>query len=68
MNGLAYNAILSLQSEAKWSVDTIEQLPEGVQPQISVEELIACEKIVKADKKVQELAKEVGRCFGRSSV
>lgn len=62
MNGVAYNVILSLHAEGKWSVDTIEQLPEGVQPQISVEELIACEKVVKADKKIQELAKEVGPC------
>ncbi|KAE9395556.1 peroxisomal copper amine oxidase [Gymnopus androsaceus JB14] len=60
VNGVAYNVILSLHAEGKWSVDTIEQLPEGVQPQISVEELIACEKVVKADKKIQELAKEVG--------
>jgi len=36
------------------------QLAEGVQPQISVQELIDCEKIVKKSKRVQELAAEVG--------
>ncbi|KAJ3753570.1 copper amine oxidase [Lentinula raphanica] len=60
LNGFSYNVILSLHSEGQWSVDTIEKLPDGVQPQISVEELIACEKVVKADKTVQELAKAVG--------
>lgn len=37
-----------------------EKLPEGVQPQISVDELILCETIVRADPKVRELAKAVG--------
>ncbi|KAF5383968.1 hypothetical protein D9757_006915 [Collybiopsis confluens] len=60
VNGSAYNAVLSLQSEGKWSVDTFEKLAEGVQPQISVEELIKCEQIVKSNKTVQELAKAVG--------
>ncbi|KIK71526.1 hypothetical protein GYMLUDRAFT_149303 [Collybiopsis luxurians FD-317 M1] len=60
VNGHSYNAIVSLNSESKWSVDTLEKLAEGVQPQISVEELIRCEEIVKANKKVQELAKAVG--------
>ena len=36
------------------------QLATGVQPQISVQELIDCEKIVKKSKRVQELAAEVG--------
>ncbi|KAK0473120.1 copper amine oxidase [Armillaria novae-zelandiae] len=35
-------------------------LPEGTQPQISVQELVACEAIVKSDARVQQLAKEVG--------
>ncbi|KAJ3782694.1 copper amine oxidase [Lentinula aff. detonsa] len=60
LNGFSYNVILSLDSEGKWTVNTFDKLPDGVQPQISVEELIACEKTVKADKTVQELAKAVG--------
>ncbi|EEB93993.1 hypothetical protein MPER_07277, partial [Moniliophthora perniciosa FA553] len=60
VNGRSYNAILSLSDDRKWKVDTFDLLPEGVQPQISVEELIDCEVVVKADKRVQELAKAVG--------
>lgn len=43
-----------------WEVDTIDQLPEGVQPQISVEELLLCEDIIRADERVIKLAKDVG--------
>ena len=58
--GAAYNVVLSL-GEGQWSVDALDRLPEGTQPQISVQELVAAEKTVKADKRVQQLAKEVGR-------
>ena len=47
-----------------WTVATLEKLPEGVQPQISVEELIDAEVVVKSDKRVQELAKAVGAYVG----
>ncbi|KAL1742027.1 copper amine oxidase [Schizophyllum fasciatum] len=57
--GRSYNAVLSL-SDGQWTVDTLDLLPEGTQPQISVQELVAAEKTVKADKRVQELAKAVG--------
>ncbi|THU79486.1 hypothetical protein K435DRAFT_823888 [Dendrothele bispora CBS 962.96] len=61
LTGLNYNVYLSLDtSNSKWVVDKLTRLPDGVQPQISVEELIAAERIVKADKKVQELAAQVG--------
>lgn len=43
-----------------WTVASLEKLAEGVQPQISVEELIACEQVVRKDKYVQELAAKVG--------
>ncbi|SJL13514.1 related to peroxisomal amine oxidase (copper-containing) [Armillaria ostoyae] len=59
VNGDAYNVILALDG-GKWSVESLEKLPEGTQPQISVQELVACEKIVKSDARVQQLAKEVG--------
>ncbi|KAK0500956.1 copper amine oxidase [Armillaria luteobubalina] len=59
VNGDAYNVILALD-DGKWSVESLEKLPEGTQPQISVQELVACEKIVKSDARVQQLAKEVG--------
>ncbi|KAL1761840.1 copper amine oxidase [Schizophyllum commune] len=57
--GAAYNVVLSL-GEGQWSVDALDRLPEGTQPQISVQELVAAEKTVKADTRVQQLAKEVG--------
>ncbi|KAF9016190.1 peroxisomal copper amine oxidase [Hymenopellis radicata] len=59
VNGHSYNVILAFENH-KWEILTFEKLPEGVQPQISVEELVACEAIVKADPRVQQLAKDVG--------
>ncbi|TFY63045.1 hypothetical protein EVJ58_g3471 [Rhodofomes roseus] len=59
VTGDSYNTVLSLK-DGKWEVDTVEKLPEGVQPQISVEELLLCEKIIREDKKVQKLAADVG--------
>jgi primary-amine oxidase len=41
-------------------VDILDKLEEGVQPQISVEELIECEAIVRKDERVRNLAKAVG--------
>ncbi|KAJ3531319.1 hypothetical protein NM688_g7592 [Phlebia brevispora] len=57
--GNAYNVILALK-EGDWTVETLEKLPEGVQPQISVEELLLCEDIIRADERVIKLAKAVG--------
>lgn len=48
--------------DGQWKVEKLDKLPEGVQPQISVQELLECEKIVKESKRVQELAAEVGEC------
>lgn len=47
-----------------WVLDKLDLLPEGVQPQITVDELIACEDIVRNDPTVQKLAKEVGTYVG----
>ena len=58
----SYNAILSF-TDAEWILDTFDLLPEGVQPQITVEELIDCEKVVRNDARVQKLAKDVGEFF-----
>lgn len=57
----SYNTLLSLK-EGQWEVDTVEKLPEGVQPQITVEELLLCEKVIREDKVVQKLAADVGKC------
>ncbi|KAH7915737.1 copper amine oxidase [Hygrophoropsis aurantiaca] len=59
INGGCYNGILSLD-DGKWVVDTITLVPDGSEPQITVEELNACEQIVRNDPQVQALAKEVG--------
>ena len=57
-----YNTIVALDStEGTWSVESIVKLPEGTQPQISPEELLQCEDIVKNDPGVQALAKQVGK-------
>lgn len=58
----AYSVVLALNG-GDWAVETIEKLPEGVQPQISVEELLLCEEIIRADERVRKLAKDVGKCF-----
>ncbi|KAJ6491696.1 copper amine oxidase [Mycena vitilis] len=59
VNGRAYNAILSLQ-EAGWKLDTFDLLEEGLNPQITVEELVNCEQIVRSDPKVQQICKDIG--------
>ena len=55
----SYNAVLALKGDA-WEVQTLDKLPEGQQPQISVEELLLCEEIIRADERVVKLAAEVG--------
>ncbi|KAJ7099470.1 copper amine oxidase [Mycena belliarum] len=59
VNGRSFNVILSFQ-EDEWKVDTFDLLEEGLQPQISVEELLICERIVRQDPLVIKLAKDVG--------
>lgn len=60
-NSDAYNTTLAFVG-GEWQVETLEKLPEGTQPQISVEELSIAELVVRKDKRVQALAKEVGWC------
>ncbi|EPQ53081.1 hypothetical protein GLOTRDRAFT_122375 [Gloeophyllum trabeum ATCC 11539] len=59
VTGNGYNAIVAFK-DSKWEVESIELLPEGTQPQISPEELNQAEKIVRADERVQKLARDVG--------
>ena len=59
----AYNAIVSLKGQG-WVVDTLDKLPEGVQPQISVHELLLCEEIIRGDERVIKLAAEAGKLLG----
>jgi len=59
VKGDSYNTVLALK-DGVWEVETIEKLPEGIQPQISVEELLLCEDIIRADERVIKLAKDVG--------
>ncbi|OBZ73100.1 Peroxisomal primary amine oxidase [Grifola frondosa] len=59
VTGDGYTTVLSLKN-GEWEVDLIEKLPEGVQPQISVEELCLCEEIIRADERVKKLAADVG--------
>ncbi|KAI6010589.1 copper amine oxidase [Pisolithus marmoratus] len=59
LNGAAYNAVLALV-DGEWKVESLDRLPEGTQPNITVGELIQCEIIVQKDPRVQALAKEVG--------
>ncbi|KAK7057681.1 amine oxidase [Favolaschia claudopus] len=59
VNGCSYNVILSLQDD-RWKVDIFDLLEEGLQPQISVEELVNCDMVVRDDPRVQQVAKDVG--------
>ncbi|KAJ7725639.1 copper amine oxidase [Mycena maculata] len=59
VDGRSYNVILSLQ-EPGWTVDSFDLLEEGLQPQISIEELVRCEQVVREDPLIQRVAKDVG--------
>ncbi|KAF9225258.1 hypothetical protein BS17DRAFT_750846 [Gyrodon lividus] len=59
VNGGCYNAILALQN-GDWEVESMELVPDGSEPQITVEELTVCEHIVRNDPTIKALAKQVG--------
>ncbi|KAN0100146.1 Copper amine oxidase, enzyme domain containing protein [Tylopilus felleus] len=59
INGGCYNAILAFK-DGEWEVESLDQIPEGSEPQITPEELTMCEVVVRNDPKVQALAKQVG--------
>lgn len=46
--------------DGEWVTETLTKLPEGTQPQISVDELLAAETTVRNDPRVQKLAAEQG--------
>ncbi|KAG8954280.1 hypothetical protein FRC04_000505 [Tulasnella sp. 424] len=61
VTGNNYNAKLTLATDKRaWVVNEIDTLPEGTQPQITVEELIECDELVRKDETVLKLAAEVG--------
>lgn len=52
-----FNGKLTLSADKQaWVVDEIEALPEGTQPQITVEELIECDELVRKDGKPNPLS------------
>lgn len=59
VTGTAYHIFTTITSE-KVQIDGVEMLPKGVEPGITLEELIAAEEAVKADPRVQQYAAEVG--------
>ncbi|KAJ1307241.1 hypothetical protein OPQ81_001354 [Rhizoctonia solani] len=59
VSGYAWLFNLSLQA-TEWVVDHAEQLPEGRMPELSVEELIEAEQIVRDDERVRKLCADVG--------
>ncbi|TCD61981.1 hypothetical protein EIP91_007645 [Steccherinum ochraceum] len=59
VTGDSYNTILALE-DGVWKVEAVDKLPDGVQAQISVEELLMCEEIIRHDERVIKLAKDVG--------
>jgi primary-amine oxidase len=59
VTGTAYHIFTTITSE-KVQIDGVEMLPKGVEPGITLEELIAAEEAVKADPRVQKYAADVG--------
>ncbi|EJU05050.1 hypothetical protein DACRYDRAFT_20598 [Dacryopinax primogenitus] len=59
VTGDAYNANFTLVDGA-WKVDSVELLPEGTQPSITLEELCLSESVLRKDARVCALAAEVG--------
>ncbi|KAH0591411.1 hypothetical protein H2248_001488 [Termitomyces sp. 'cryptogamus'] len=57
--GNSYNTILSYR-DSKWQVDTFEKLPESQHPQITPEEVLVAENVVRNDPAIQKLAADVG--------
>jgi primary-amine oxidase len=55
----AFNVLLDLENNV-WTVQTFIQLPDGVQPQITPEELNQADEAVRRDANVIKLAAEVG--------
>lgn len=55
-----YNATLILNPNGEWEMESLTLLPEEFHPQISPEELIECEEVVKNNPQIQKLAKDVG--------
>lgn len=55
----AYDAVVAF-IDGSWVTETLTKLPEGTQPQISVDELLAAETTVRNDPRVQKLAAEQG--------
>ncbi|KAG8870850.1 hypothetical protein FRB97_009307 [Tulasnella sp. 331] len=61
VEGNSYYVTLTLDDQkAVWVVDGITKLPETVQPNLTIEELLGCVDIIKADANVIKLAAEVG--------
>ncbi|KAF9567748.1 peroxisomal copper amine oxidase [Agrocybe pediades] len=60
VGGRSYNVTLTLNKGGIWELDVLTLLPEEFHPQISVEELIMCEVVVKNNPTIQKLAAEVG--------
>ncbi|KDQ19347.1 hypothetical protein BOTBODRAFT_27929 [Botryobasidium botryosum FD-172 SS1] len=59
VKGENYNVLLSFTDSA-WRVDVLTKLPEGTQPQLTIEELLEAEEHVRNDETVIKLAAEVG--------
>lgn len=57
--GTGYHIHTTITSQGV-SVDSVVMLPKGVEPGITLEELIAAEETVKKDARVQKYAAEVG--------
>lgn len=59
LTGTAYHIHTTITSE-NVEITSVEMLPKGVEPGITLEELITCEEVVKADPLVQKYAAEIG--------
>ena len=58
----AYDLVVLLSSSTKGSVISSIQLPEGMQPSLTVDELCIAEEVCRNSEVVKRLAAEVGEC------
>ncbi|XP_006453965.1 hypothetical protein AGABI2DRAFT_196562 [Agaricus bisporus var. bisporus H97] len=59
VEGTGYNFIVAFRN-GQWEVEKMTELPQGTHPQITVQELISCEQVVKSSPLVHKVAAEIG--------
>ncbi|KAF7784980.1 hypothetical protein Agabi119p4_1145 [Agaricus bisporus var. burnettii] len=59
VEGVGHNLIVAFR-DGKWEIEKMTRLAKGAQPQLSMEELLNCEKVVQNSPLVRKVAAEIG--------